>query len=164
MLDSAQAPKPVRGARALLFERLVDNEPASPSEGKAVRVLDLPALRQSVRRELTRLLNTRSPRPEAFENGEPLTVLEYGIPDFSHRSAASADDRRRFAETLSRAIAAFEPRLRQVKVTLEPSPADPTRLTGFVDAILEVGTVKEPISFPLSVGGSSAGAAVLLSD
>jgi type VI secretion system lysozyme-like protein len=164
MLDSAPGPKPVRGARALLFERLTDDDPASPDEARPLRVLDRSALRQSVRRELFCLLNTRSPRPEAFESGERLTVLDYGVPDFSHRFASSAEDRLRYAEILLRAITAFEPRLRQVRVSLEPSPDDQAKLTGLIDAILEVGTVKEPVSFPLAVGSVTGEAAVLVSD
>ncbi len=158
---SAREPRAVRGARALLFDRLVDEHPESAEEAQSLRVLGRDALRESVRRELARLLNTRSPRPEAFTSGEELTVLDYGVPDFSHLTAASPDDRRNLADILAKAIAAFEPRLRQVQVILEQPPGGETRLVGHIHAMLEVGTVKEPISFPLAFGTVTGEAAIL---
>lgn len=162
--NSLREPKPIRGARALLFDRLVDDDPQSSEETRPLRVLELDALRESVRGELARLLNTRSPRPQAFQEGEALTVLDYGIPDFSHLTAASADDRRNFADILAKAIAAFEPRLSRIQVGLEQFPGAQTKLVGRVNAILEVGSIKEPVSFPLAVGTETSQATILESE
>jgi type VI secretion system protein ImpF len=76
-------------------------------------------------------------------------VLDYGLPDFSWMSAASGDDRRLLADTIAHKIAAFEPRLTQVRVTLDRDPSDPRRLTGSINAILLSENLREPVSFPL---------------
>lgn len=149
---SFREPKPIRGARALLFERLVDDQHESQEEARPLRVHDVDALRKSVKREVTRLLNTRRSHPETLHHHDELTVLDYGIPDFSHLNAASTTDRRYLGAVLVRAISAFEPRLKQVEVTLDQAPGTQTRLVGQIHAMLEVGSVKEPVSFPLTVG------------
>lgn len=149
---SFREPKPIRGARALLFERLVDNEHESQEEARPLRIHDVDTLRESVKREVARLLNTRRPHPETVGDHDELTVVDYGIPDFSHLNGASSTDRLRLAVILARAISAFEPRLAQVEVSLDPVPGKPARLAGRINAMLEVGSVKEPVSFPLTVG------------
>src|ERR1044072_4877405 len=54
-------PKKVEGGRALLFERLAAGDPRAAREGaRPFRVHETAALKESVRRELVRLLNTRS--------------------------------------------------------------------------------------------------------
>ena len=144
------------GARALLFERLVDLDPRQADEQDPARVLDPQALRQSVRRELERLLNTRSPLPAEALEGRERTTLEYGVPDFGHLQTRDTGAHRRIAEEVRRAVAAYEPRLRQVKVTVEPSaaPDRERRLAVRVDAMLVVGEVMEPVSFAgLGIGG-----------
>ena len=54
-------PKPIEGARALLFDRLVDVSPEWDEHER--RILNRDQLKASVRRELERLLNTRCSIP-----------------------------------------------------------------------------------------------------
>src|SRR5579864_6435199 len=109
-------PKIRSGARALLFDRLVDLEPQTQKEIRPLRVLDKKGLKDSVRRELGRLLNTRRPIPLA-PHLEERTVINYGIPDFSSLSPHSDNDRKRLEFWMQEAIKNFEPRLVNVKVT-----------------------------------------------
>lgn len=155
-------PKPVEGGRALLFERLVDADPHShEEEARPFRVLDVPALKESVRRELQRLLNTRRHgRPWKDDGGEEMTVLDYGIPDLSSLSASSGDDQNRLASTVAAAVSAFEPRLRGVRVSVERLRQEDRALLLRVEAQLAVGTVAEPVSFPVLVRGKSGEAQV----
>jgi type VI secretion system protein ImpF len=149
-------PRPIRGARAPLFERLsnvVLNDPAKPSPA---RVYGRVELKESIRRELDRLLNTRC-AARRDRNG---TVIDYGIPDFSWMSASSADDRQLLAETLTRKIASFEPRLREVRVTIEPDASDVRSVIGSIEATLVVESIRESVSFPLAIR-SKSGEAVL---
>jgi len=135
--------------RAPLFDRLVDLDPRSPGEPRPLRTLNRAGLRESVRRELERLLNTRSSLPvDRLEERQDLTVLEYGIPDLSAFSAGSLEDQRRLASIVTRAVAAFEPRLSEVRAVFES--LDPTgRLAELrVDAVLTFDEVREPVSFP----------------
>lgn len=144
----------IAGARAPLFDRLVD-DPRAGDDDASARVLDAAALRASVRRELERLLGTRCPfRAEALE-GRPRTALEYGVPDFLHLHTGGPAARDEVARAVQAAVEAYEPRLRRVRVTVEPSPQESERrLRVRVDALLMVGEVAEPVSFVrMDVGG-----------
>ena len=153
-------PKKVEGGRALLFERLAGaSGPRGEEEGaRPFRIHEGAALKESVARELRRLLNTRSNLPLDSRGGE-LSVIDYGLPDFSSLSALSGDDRERLSALVTRAVAAFEPRLRDVRVTAErPSDArakderprsNDRALILRLDATLVVGEHPEPVSFSL---------------
>ena len=148
-------PKPIAGGRALLFERLSEEDPHSPrEEARPHRAHDEEALRASVRRELSLLLNTRR-HTNLFREagGEEATVLDYGVPDFSSLSASSSEDQRLLAETIKGAVAAFEPRLQGVSVRVERLRQEDRALLLRVEARLVIGTVAEPVSFPLLLRG-----------
>lgn len=142
-------PKPIKGAKALLFERLVDHDPQIPGEPQPFRIYGAGALRASVAQELMRLLNTRCPRLRGPADEMDRTILDYGIPDFSHMAATSDTDAHQMARTLERAIAVYEPRLRHVRVTITPATNSQTAVTGLIEGMLVVGMVNEPVSFPL---------------
>ncbi len=149
--------------RRPLFDRLVDRQPELRREARPMRTLDRRgvrvsgpvservsepgSLRESVRRELQRLFNTRCPVPAHRLAGRPRTVLDYGIPDLTGFSPRSHEDRERLAEAMRRAVEAYEPRLAEVRVTLEPDPRDELSLAGRVQAVLVVDSVPEPVSF-----------------
>jgi type VI secretion system protein ImpF len=136
-----------------LFDRLVDRAPEVPAEPRPLRTLDPRGLRESVRRELERMLNTRSSLPvDRLAEREDLTVLEYGIPDLSAFSAANEDDQRLLAGLVARAVAAFEPRLRGVRVAFERLEDGQRSLRLRIDAELMTNEVAEPVSFPTLLG------------
>lgn len=138
---------------APLFDRLVDREPQVPAEPRPLRTLDPRGLRESVRRELERMLNTRSSLPvDRLAGREDLTVLEYGIPDLSAFSAGNDDDQRLLMSLIARAVAAFEPRLRGVRVAFERLEDGQRSLLLRIDAELVAGEVAEPVSFPTLLG------------
>ena len=138
---------------APLFDRLVDREPHVPAEPRPLRTLDPRGLRESVRRELERMLNTRSSLPvDRLVERDELTVLEYGIPDLSAYSAADEGDQRLLAGVVARAVTAFEPRLRQVSVTFERLEDGQRALRLRIDAQLVANEVAEPVSFPTLFG------------
>jgi type VI secretion system protein ImpF len=138
--------------RAPLFDRLVDREPHVPAEPRPLRTLDPQGLRESVRRELERMLNTRSSLPvDRLAERPELTVLEYGIPDLSAFSAGNDEDEVRLAAIVARAVAAFEPRLRQVKVAVIGLRDERRSLLLRVDGLLTADEVAEPVSFPAVV-------------
>jgi type VI secretion system protein ImpF len=79
------------------------------------------ALQRSLRLDLTRLFNVRNRLTiDDFLNGAP-TALDYGLPDTLHLSAQSATDLQRWQQVIVRAIALYEPRLRQVTVKVAPA-------------------------------------------
>jgi type VI secretion system lysozyme-like protein len=133
--------------RMPLFDRLVDRDLTSRRELRSMRTLDRRGLKESVRRELEQLFNTRCPIPSHRLEIRARSVIDYGIPDFSNYSARKYDDRQRLAEVLRRAIEVYEPRLAQVYVSVEPMPNDDFALVATIDAVLVVDDVPEPVSF-----------------
>lgn len=153
-------PKHVEGARALLFERLVDLEPERRGvEDEPFRVHNVRQLRESVRRELEQLLNTRCSVPLRPPSGAGRSVIDYGLPDFSSLSAASGDDQNLLQELIRSTVSFFEPRLRGVEVTVEQLPRHEQGLAVTIGGVLAVGDVLEPVSFPVYL---KAGAGVVV--
>lgn len=101
------------GQRAPLFERL--------SARDTPLVLDGPALAESIRGALVRLLGSRADRSvESYLSG-PRLVTSYGVPGTVDFTAVSLSDRQLMAHCLEAAIASYEPRLSQVSVAIEPT-------------------------------------------
>ena len=145
-------PKHVEGARALLFERLVDLEPHRRGvEPEPFRVHGLRELRESVRREVEQLLNTRCSLPLRQLGAAERGVLDYGLPDFSSLSASSGDDHSLLEEMIRTTVAFFEPRLREVSVTVAQNPRHEQGLVVTVAGVLVAGHVIEPVSFEVRV-------------
>lgn len=134
---------------ASLLDRLIQ-----PTAGAAVRQAGwgtaLSQLKQSLRRDLEALLNTRR-RPGRL-GGElaelSRSVIRYGIPDFTALNLAAPERQAAFGRALETVIRDFEPRLAQVSVT--PLPGDRTahRTLRFrVEAVIRVEPTPEPIVF-----------------
>lgn len=141
------------GVRGLLFERLAVRrpfeEPPSPEEPCFRRALDAEQLRESVRREMGRLLNTRAVVPAAERAGRVLTTMDYGVPDTADPSVCDVAAQRDLARQVEEAVTAFEPRLRQVRATVEVPAEGRRRLVVRVEAVLAAGGVVEPFTFTL---------------
>ena len=133
--------------RTPLFDRLVDKDRFLRNELRPMRTLDRRGVKESVRRELEQLFNTRCPVPSHRLVGRVRTVIDYGIPDFSTFSARNQDDWGRMAEILRRAIEIYEPRLAQVRVAVERADGDDFALVAQIEAVLVTENVPEPVSF-----------------
>ncbi len=76
-------------------------------------------MRESVRRDLEHLLNTRfcclSP-PEEFKNLNG-SLLNLGLPDISSVNLMSIENRKRFCEQIRQCILTYEKRIKSVKVS-----------------------------------------------
>jgi len=152
-------PKPIAGARALLFDRLV-NVPDGHIDGQPLRILNQNQLKASVRRELERLLNTRCSIPLQQLAEEERSVINYGIPDFSSLSPHNADDHALIASIVGQTIAAFEPRLRHVRVEVGPASGAESALWLIIIAELVIGAFTEPVSFPVTLNSKSGTAEI----
>lgn len=114
--------------------------------------LDAAALRDSVGRELVRLLNTRSsPHPS-----RPLSVPDYGLPDWSSSYAADVDDRLRLARTIEAAVRAFEPRLGAPRAEVFADPDGMRRLRVHVSGRLWTDGAAWPVEYGLALDGTGA--------
>ncbi|MET0752639.1 MAG: type VI secretion system baseplate subunit TssE [Pyrinomonadaceae bacterium] len=132
-----------------VLDRLLDFEPKSSSEAPKSRSKSLAELKQSVRRDLEWLLNTRSFIAEIDENLEEVnsSVMVFGLPDFTGMSAKSDSELNRLTRTLERAIKTFEPRFLNVKVSLEPVSNIDRLLKFRIEAQLNIEPSPEPIAF-----------------
>lgn len=145
--------------RAPLFDRLV--QPGGRRPAPRHDTLDRAGLRESVRRELEQLFDTRCSLPAEALRGRERTVIEYGLPDLSVLAPARHADRVRLAAILREAIEAYEPRLADVRVTVAAPAPEPGRrqaLRARIDAVLVIDDVPESVSFGAHL--AEAGAAV----
>ncbi|HSS79152.1 MAG TPA: type VI secretion system baseplate subunit TssE [Thermoanaerobaculia bacterium] len=129
-----------------LFDRLSDPRDGAPPP----RGLDRAGLRESLCRELARIFNTRCGLTVARYLAEELTVTEYGIPDLSAFSPANQGDHRRLEAVVTRAVQAFEPRLSEVRVTVEAESGRERALWLSIAAALDSGAFRELIEFPVA--------------
>jgi type VI secretion system protein ImpF len=144
-------PRPISGAKTPLFDRLLDDGPDVRQPVAPNRAFDAQSLRESVRADLVRLLNTRTNLRGNVRELAQGTVLDYGIPDLSPISAADEQQRAGLAKRVADVISTYEPRLRSVKVLIQIDKADPRKLLGIVYADLIIGHVLEPVYFPLAL-------------
>lgn len=146
-------------ARALLFDRLVDEDPYETArEKKPLRGLSREGVRASVRRELMRVLNTRCPVSGDEAVSRERTILDYGLPDLDEggRRVIQESDKRRIATLIRHTIEAFEPRLKDVDVEVVRLPSPGGKLMVSIDGVLTLENIMEPLSFTLPVGGDGA--------
>ena len=159
-----------RSARQSVLDRLVDTEPGvgdpPPSLAHSIR-----QMKASVRRDLEWLLNTRRTLveiPEEFEE-LPRSVFAYGLRDISSLSRDSLETRIALVQEVEQAIARFEPRLADVRVSLGETEADGVNreVRFVVEALLRMDpnpeqvvfdTVLELASGDFEVKGGGAGA------
>ena len=137
-----------------IVDRLIDFEPEKSQETEKSRSQVIKELRESVRRDLENLLNTRLPCMELSEDNIVLdgTVAYYGIPDFSGANLQSGEGRERFRLTIENAIKHNETRFKTVSVELLDDVDDLDRSLHFrIDALLNVEPAVKPIVFDSSL-------------
>jgi type VI secretion system protein ImpF len=144
----AQADRSPRITPSIL-DRLFDNVPAEAQDPPPKAGQDLENFKAAVRRDLEALLNTRrealgdlSAYPQAQRS-----LLTYGLPDFTSLTGQSEEDRVRMRELIEKAIADFEPRLRNVTVTIGTREGAKHQLSFRVDALLRTDPVPAPVTF-----------------
>lgn len=136
----------IKGFEPSLFDKLFDDLPVGAARWR----LTLEQLKDSVARDLEALLNTRVLLDEDLTQSFPLSgrsVFGFGLGDFAGLSLASIHDRRRICASIAAAVAAHEPRLRDVRVDLELHRKTINALYFSINAVLFVRPVQEPIAF-----------------
>ena len=104
-----------------LLDRLTDDEPDRQKESRDKRILTSAQLRESVRRDLSWLLN--STRLQAIEDLDAYpevaqSTLNYGVPDLAGKTASTVDIKL-LEKSLRAAILNFEPRLLRESIRLK---------------------------------------------
>jgi type VI secretion system protein ImpF len=122
-----------------------------PREGGVTR-REFEIYRASVRRDLEWLLNTRriaEPVPEGLKEVER-SVYCYGLPDFSQLNlhpGRSEGDQARLAAIIARVIELFEPRILDVRVTVDSRAGSPHNVRFQVSGRLKMKPRPEPVFY-----------------
>ena len=105
--------------RPSILDRLTDDDPHNQSESDPGQHQLLKQLRDSVRRDLENLLNTRyyivDPSDRYIELDKSL--LNYGLPDLATVNILDTKKRDEFTKKLEKTLIEFEPRFKSVRVS-----------------------------------------------
>jgi len=136
-------------AQASLLDRLIDTDPSESQESVQHRLLNAGQVKASVARDLENLMNSRrmiTAIPEGMRHLAD-SVVTYGLKDFTARNTASMDAIQAIRKDVERATALFEPRLKNVKVTVDAGNHKEHNLNFRISAILVVDPIREPVTF-----------------
>lgn len=133
-----------------VLDRLLDDNPDQQQELPKARHQVLRELKQSVRRDLENLLNTRwrcvswPPNLDELE----LSLVNYGIPDFTGVNMGAPAERERLRRLVEQIVRKFEPRFKTVKVQMLANRDEADRTLRFrIDAMLHAEPAPEPVIF-----------------
>jgi len=134
-----------------ILDRLIDNEPQTQVEAPMTRPQSVRALKQSLRRDLEWLLNTRR-TPEEVGDEYPevaRSLYNYGFPDFTLFSLANPKDRVKLLRLLEAVVRIFEPRLDAVRVIpINNDTKDLQKIVRFqIEGMLKMDPAPEQITF-----------------
>ena len=132
-----------------LLDRLIDLDPQATQESLKSRNASLQQLKASVRRDLEYLLNSRLAVPEGIETLEEVSKSSvlYGLPDFTGGNVKNFNEQQKLVSRLESAINVFEPRLVDLRITLEPVDEIQRSLRFRIEARLKVDPIPEPVAF-----------------
>jgi type VI secretion system protein ImpF len=132
-----------------IVDRLLDFEPTNPNEAPKSRSQGMRELKQSVRRDLEWLLNTRHSPEEISETLKEVnkSVAKFGLPDFTGSSSQNDDDRRNLIRNVETALQIFEPRFINLRVSLEEVNKVERGVKFRIQATLRVEPTPEPVVF-----------------
>jgi type VI secretion system protein ImpF len=134
----------------ILLDRLIDLDPSNSYEAPISRSQSIRLLKNSLRRDLEWLLNSRRIAEPASEEFAQVvqSLYHYGLPDFAALIVQSPRDRIYLLRTLEEAITLFEPRLKNVRVTPVEAPGLGLRALRFqIEGLLMMDPAPEQISF-----------------
>jgi type VI secretion system protein ImpF len=139
-----------RTVQPSVLDRLTDEEPRSPADRRVSYLESLQQFKRSVQRDLEWLLNSRrtpDPAPESFEELRG-SLYHYGIVDVTSLSD-SAPSRARLLKQVSEALATFEPRLANVRISIVEQEGEAHRreLRFVIEGTLRVDPSPEQVAF-----------------
>lgn len=139
-----------KNLRPSILDRLIDEEPHIQVEAEKSRTQQLKALRNSVRRDLENLLNTRYRlvAPSAVYHELDNSLLNYGLPDLATVNITDGDRKKEFTRDLEKILRTYEPRFKSVKVVfVENQDAIDRTLRFRVNATLYADPAPEVVVF-----------------
>ncbi|MGH7578940.1 MAG: type VI secretion system baseplate subunit TssE [Gemmatimonadales bacterium] len=145
-----KAPGSERTVRLSLLDRLIDHTPKVSTDESMTWRESVNSLKASVRHDLEWLLNTRRIPDTAPESFEELSrsLYHYGFPDITSMGRDSRETRARLIRQVEETVAAFEPRLAGVRVSLNESSDDGRRQLRFlIEGLLRMEPNPERVVF-----------------
>lgn len=140
-----------RAVQASLLDRLTDYEPRANVEPRLGYLESARQFRGGLQRDLEWLLNTRRIPVELPEELEELSrsVYYYGLPDVTSVSRDSPEARERLLRRVEEAIATFEPRLANVRISVIEQQGEQHRreLRFHVEGTLLMDPTPEAVAF-----------------
>lgn len=136
--------------RPSILDRLLDDEPHNQTERDLGTHQRLEQLRNSVRRDLESLMNSRYRIIEPPEDYEELenSLLNYGLPDLATVNIIDQEKRKAFTSKLESILRQFEPRFKSVKVSYLDNKEETDRTLRFrIDATLYADPAPEIVIF-----------------
>jgi type VI secretion system protein ImpF len=137
-----------------VLDRLIDHEPNVRTETPRGSAQVLREVKQSVRRDLEDLLNTRwrcLEWPESLVQLED-SLINYGIPDFTASDLDAAQNPDILLRSIEDCIRRFEPRLKTVRLQSLGSTDETTRTFRFrIDGVLCLEPLEDPVRYDSSL-------------
>ena len=158
-----------KNLRPSILDRLFDNDPKSRVEAEKDKHQQLKDLRNSVRRDLENLLNTRfrMVEPDSAYKELEYSLLNYGLPDLATVNINDFNKKKEFTRQLENMFRKYEPRFKTVSVNFidHKDSADRTlrfrvNATLYADPAPEVvvfDSILEPVSRSVNVEESQHG-------
>lgn len=139
-----------RTVQPSVLDRLTDEAPRTPADVRVTYGESLHQFKIGVQRDLEWLLNTRrtpSPAPDSFEELRT-SLYHFGIVDVTSL-ADSGDSRERLLKQVDEALAWFEPRLANVRISIVEQEGESHRreLRFIVEGTLRVDPTPEQVTF-----------------
>jgi type VI secretion system protein ImpF len=139
-----------RNLRESILDRLFDEDPGVSVDSEKSRQRKLKDLRNSVRRDLENLLNSRYriiSTPDELHEVES-SLLNYGLPDLATVNMLDVTKRREFTRSIENIIRTFEPRFKSVSVRYIDNNEKSDRTLRFrIDAVMYADPAPEIVVF-----------------
>lgn len=131
-----------------LIDRLIDLEPRN-RDIRSQPAQSMRQLKAGLRRDLEWLLNARRPPVDLPDGADELarSVYYYGLPDVSSLALSSNEDQKLLTRLIENAVAAFEPRLAGVRVSLQPINHQSQVMRFQIEGMFRVDPAPERVTF-----------------
>jgi type VI secretion system protein ImpF len=138
-----------RSAAETLVTQSVLDRLMSVEDWPATRAQSLRYFKEALKRDLEWLLNTRKPPLDKIADYPmaEVSVINYGLPDITALGLNSASDTKRLRAGIEACLRNFEPRLADVRVTLEGGDVADRRLRFHIEGTMKLDPAPEEISF-----------------
>jgi len=132
-----------------ILDRLIDRDPKVSTEPSSVRGTQQAQIKESVKRDLEWLLNSKQLNSDWPEDLRQLnrSLLTYGMPDFSSSTLSNSIQQDRLRRAVEETISRFEPRLPRVNVAIVEGKEHERSVRFRIDAMLRVDPAPEPVTF-----------------